>query len=66
MADVLDVITTVNVAFRGEAAVIDPDCPYDRTDVNCSGSSEVIDVVKVVNVAFRGANAVTEFCAPCQ
>lgn len=65
--DVLDVVQTVNVAFRGAASILDPNvnCPYETTDVNCSASTDVLDVVRMVNVAFRGANAATEFCTPC-
>lgn len=65
--DVLDVVNTVNVAFRGSAAILDPNvnCPFETTDVNCSASTDVLDVVRMVNVAFRGANAATEFCTPC-
>jgi hypothetical protein len=65
--DVLDVVQTVNVAFRGAAAILDPNvnCPYETTDVNCSASTDVIDVVRMVNVAFRGADPNTEFCDPC-
>jgi hypothetical protein len=65
--DITDVVQTINVAFRGAAAIPDPNggCPYETTDTNCSNSTDVIDVVKVVNVAFRGANAATEFCDPC-
>jgi len=65
--DVLDVVQSVNVAFRGAAPIVDPNgnCPYETTDVNCSFSTDVLDVVRMVNVAFRGANAATEFCNPC-
>jgi len=65
--DVVDVVQTIAVAFRGNAAVPDtnPFCPRERTDVNCTGSTDVVDVVKVVGVAFRGLNPATEFCAAC-
>lgn len=65
--DVTDVVLTINVSFRGAAAISDPNanCPNERTDVNCSKSTDIVDVVKMVNVAFRGANPATEFCAPC-
>lgn len=65
--DVLDVVQTVNVAFRGAASIPDPNihCPYQATDTNCSSSTDILDVVKMVNVAFRGANRDTEFCNPC-
>ncbi|HUU46786.1 MAG TPA: hypothetical protein VM118_13735, partial [Acidobacteriota bacterium] len=54
VTNVLDVVQTVNVAFRGGSPVFDDDCPYERTDVDCSGYTNVLDVVKIVNVAFRG------------
>lgn len=65
--DVLDVVQTVNIAFRGAPSIIDPNpnCPYETTDTNCSQSTDILDVVKMVNVAFRGANPATEFCDPC-
>jgi len=65
--DITDVVQTINVAFRGVAAILDPNaaCPYETTDTNCSTATDVIDVVKMVNVAFRGANPATEFCNPC-
>jgi hypothetical protein len=67
ISDILDVVNTINVAFRGAAVITDPSafCPWQSTDVNCSGSTDVVDVVKAVNVAFRGANVVVEYCNPC-
>lgn len=65
VANIQDVVKTVEVAFRGVAPVADPACPKQRTDVNCDGVTTVVDVVKVVNVAFRGANPATEYCEPC-
>lgn len=66
-SDVIDVINTINVAFRGSSPSADPNvaCPRLPTDFNCSNSTDVIDVVKVINVAFRGANVATEYCVPC-
>ena len=64
-SDILDVLNTVNVAFRGISATTDPQCPHQRTDVDCSGSTDVLDVAKTIGVAFRGASAMTSFCAPC-
>lgn len=65
--DVLDVVQSVNVAFRGAPSIIDPNagCPYETTDLDCSQSTDVLDVVKMLNVAFRGANPATEICDPC-
>ncbi len=65
--NVQDVVAIINVAFRGAAALPDPNgaCPYETTDANCDTFTSVLDVVKVVNVAFRGANPATEFCNPC-
>ena len=66
VTNVIDVVQTVNVGFRGATPVFDPDCPFERTDVDCSGFTNVIDVVRVVNVAFRGSEPATQFCPPCQ
>ncbi|MEW5700604.1 MAG: LamG domain-containing protein [Candidatus Zixiibacteriota bacterium] len=65
VANLQDVVQTVNVAFRGATPETDPLCPRERTDVSCDGVTTVVDVVKAVNVAFRGANTATEFCNPC-
>jgi len=64
-SDVLDVVGTVNVAFRGFAAVTDPGCPRQRTDVDATGATDVLDVVKVVNVAFRGFSVASQYVDPC-
>ncbi|MBI3872688.1 MAG: hypothetical protein HY304_06400 [candidate division Zixibacteria bacterium] len=63
--DILDVIQTVNVAFRGQPAITDPGSTKERTDTDCSGATDVVDVVKIVNVAFRAADPAGEFCNPC-
>ena len=62
-----DVVATINVAFRGAAALIDPNanCPYEQSDFNCDTFTSVLDVVKVINVAFRGFNPATEYCNAC-
>jgi hypothetical protein len=65
VTNVLDVVQTVNVAFRGADPVFDDDCPYERTDVNCTTFTDVIDVVKIVNVAFRGGLPEDNFCDGC-
>ena len=65
ISDVLDVVATVNVAFRGFVATVDPGCPTERTDVNDDGATDVLDVVRVVNVAFRGFTSASQFVNPC-
>jgi len=62
---VLDVVTTIDVAFRAVPAVQGPACPYTNTDVDCSGDTDIVDVVKSVNVEFRNADRETEYCHPC-
>jgi hypothetical protein len=59
------IVQMVSVAFRGTAPLTDPDCPNERTDVNCDDYTTVQDVVKVVDIALRGADPATEFCEPC-
>ncbi|MBI3871729.1 MAG: VCBS repeat-containing protein [candidate division Zixibacteria bacterium] len=63
--DVLDVVGTVNVDFRGVPPVSDPRCPRQRTDVDCSSVTDILDVVKMVDVAFRGGDPAVKFCNPC-
>ncbi|HUU45737.1 MAG TPA: hypothetical protein VM118_08385 [Acidobacteriota bacterium] len=66
VTNVLDVVWTVNVAFRGSAAVFDDDCPYERTDVDCSSVTDIRDVVLIIDVAFRGGLPSSSFCDGCQ
>ncbi len=69
--DVLDVIHTIDRAFRGLSPTKDFACiPHGqtvdgRTDVNCSGATDVVDVVVMINVAFRGMDPATQFCHLC-
>lgn len=63
--DVLDVVLTVDVAFRGQEPTSGPVCPLDQTDVDCDGFTSVLDVVHVVNVAFRNGDPAAEFCDAC-
>ncbi|HUU46344.1 MAG TPA: hypothetical protein VM118_11495 [Acidobacteriota bacterium] len=67
LANVLDVVKAVDVAFRGASAEADPlaQCPYERTDADCSGDTDVLDVVRIVNVAFRSGDPATEYFEPC-
>lgn len=67
ISDVVDIVRTIDAAFHWTPLPGDPSpaCPYEPTDVNCSGVTDVVDVVKTINVAFRAANAVIEYCAPC-
>ncbi len=66
--DVLDVVSVVNVAFRGSNDTVDGTCTHiGRSDMNCDCSVDVLDVVTVVNRAFRGdlstpCNACTSPC----
>jgi hypothetical protein len=53
--DILDVVTTINIAFRGALDPSDGCCPYvSRVDHNCDCQVDVLDVVWIVNAAFRG------------
>lgn len=66
--DVLDVVLTINVAFRGSAERRDASClrhginVAGRTDVNCSGLTDIADVVHVIDVVFRGEDREIAFC----
>jgi hypothetical protein len=65
--NIVDLVMSVSVAFKGAAPFIDPDprCPTENTDVNCDMVTNVIDIVKMINVQYRGASLDAEFCAPC-
>jgi len=65
VTNVNDVVMAVGVAFRGVAKVIDPCCPYARTDVDCNSVTDVNDVVRIVNVAFRNGTRAANFCRLC-
>lgn len=66
--DLIDLVTTLSVAFKGALPVIDPDprCPTENTDVNCDMVTDVIDIIRMVNVQYRSASVNAEFCAPCE
>lgn len=65
--NISDVTLAVNVAFRNDPAIVDPNvlCPYETTDVTCDGGTNISDVTHIVNVAFRNADPALEFCQPC-
>ncbi len=66
VVSVLDVVSVIEIAFRGGDAIKDASCPHDpagRTDVNCSGVTDIFDVIVLIEVAFRGASE--KFCDPC-
>jgi hypothetical protein len=67
-SDIRDVVTTIDIALRGEANVPDPSqgCVTEPTDVDCSGATDIVDVVHVIEVAFRSADPATEYCDPCE
>ena len=67
VTNVLDVVQGVNVAFRGQPDIVDPNanCPYTTTDATTDGVTNVLDVVRLVNVAFRGGDPAIEFGDPC-
>lgn len=64
--NILDVLSTVDIAFRGASALVDATCPHGpagRTDVNCDGVTNIVDVAIIIDVAFRGN--LSPFCNPC-
>ncbi len=66
--DIIDLVRSVDVAFKGAPPAIDPDprCPVENTDVNCDLVTDVIDVVKMINVQYRSASLLDEFCVACE
>jgi hypothetical protein len=65
--NIVDIITTVDVAFMGAPAKIDPDprCPTEDTDVNCDMQTDVLDVIRMTNVLYRSQSMASQFCRAC-
>ncbi len=65
--DIVDVVQTLNVAFRGSQDITDPGegCPTSPSDLDCSDTTDITDVVRMINVVFRGMDPATEICNPC-
>lgn len=65
--NLVDVVTTVDIAFRGDPEEPDPSpgCLYVRSDVDCSGVTDIVDVVKMISVSFAGEDEADVFCHPC-
>lgn len=64
--DILDVITSIEVAYRGGLSLKSGGCPEADTDVDCNGLTDAVDVVRMIDVVFRGASAETMLCDPCK
>lgn len=65
VTNILDVVSVVDVAFRGNPDVFDSGCSVSRSDVDCNGHTDIFDVIHIINVAFRGGDPSVEFCNPC-
>jgi hypothetical protein len=65
--NILDIISTVDVAFMGAPPIIDPDprCPTEDSDVNCDMQTDVIDVIRMINVLYRSQSMADQFCQAC-
>jgi hypothetical protein len=64
-ADIVDLVETINVAFRGISIPRDQDCTHSRTDVDASGATAVSDVVLMIRAVFDGESIETVFTNPC-
>lgn len=65
VTDALDIAVTIDVIFFGLPAITDPDCFYERTDVNCDAYSDAVDLAMIIDVTFFGEDPATFFCVPC-
>lgn len=65
--DIVDVVQSINVAFRGVDDITDPGegCPASPSDLDCSDTTDITDVVRMIDVVFRGMDPATEVCDPC-
>lgn len=65
VTNIVDVVTTVSIVFRGYSLPPQPFCPRLQADVNCDGVTDIQDVVLTIEVAFRGADLSLITCDPC-
>lgn len=63
--DIVDVVRTVNTAFRGLASITDQDCTHARTDVDANAMTNVLDVARMIDVVFGGESRDDVFVDPC-
>jgi hypothetical protein len=63
--DIVDVVRTINTAFRGLASITDQDCTHERTDVDASEMTNVSDVARMIDVVFGGQSEDAVFVDPC-
>ena len=63
---ILDVVSTIDVAFRGVPATHSPKCPFEDTDLDCGGVTDIVDVVRVIDVELRGVPRADRICDPCK
>lgn len=66
MWDLQDVVTAINVAYRGTPMAKTAGCPLADSDVNCDGASDAVDIVLMIEVVFRGGEPSEAFCDPCK
>ncbi|MEW5701557.1 MAG: FG-GAP-like repeat-containing protein [Candidatus Zixiibacteriota bacterium] len=63
LLNVVDVIVVAEV-FMGQPPIADSGCPYSRTDVDCSGTTDLVDLLNFINVVFFAADPGAQFCQP--
>lgn len=65
IVDILDVVSIIGIAFRGEPLFKMQTCPRENTDMDCNGYTDIRDVVTAIDIAFRGADPAVRICDPC-
>lgn len=63
--DIVDVVRTINTAFRGSPSITDQDCTHERTDVDANAMTNVVDVARMIDVVFGGQVEASVFVDPC-
>jgi hypothetical protein len=59
----LDFAAMVDVLFAGGISPHDPDCPFDRTDLNCSGFGDALDLAYMIDLLYAGGPLPCDPCA---
>lgn len=65
VANIQDVVSAIDVAFRNGVPVAQPYCPYQASDLNCDGIVNIQDIVIMLDVTFRGEDPDQLICDPC-
>jgi hypothetical protein len=63
--DVTDVVQAIDIAFRNEAEISQPYCPFSTIDTDCNDVIDILDIVNFIDVSFRNGDPDVLYCDAC-